>query len=38
MVEVNIFGIGKLNGEDITVIGEAKSQLSKNDVNNFKKR
>jgi len=34
-IEINILGKGKLNGREITIIGECKSQLSKNDVDNF---
>ncbi len=36
--EVNIYGIGKRNGEEVTIIGEAKSQLSKNEIDRFLKR
>ncbi|CUT05904.1 hypothetical protein JGI24_01789, partial [Candidatus Kryptobacter tengchongensis] len=34
-IEVNIFAQAERNGQEITVIGECKSQLSKNDVENF---
>jgi len=34
-IEVNIFGEAEKNGKIITIIGECKSQLSKNDVDNF---
>ncbi len=37
-IEVNIFGFAKRNGEEIVIIGEAKSQLSKNKVDDFIKR
>lgn len=36
-VEVNIWGRGRLNGKEYIIIGEAKSQLKKNDVDNFVK-
>ena len=38
MMEVNIIGKGKRDGKIITVIGEGKSQLSKNDVDRFIRR
>ncbi|MEW6606775.1 MAG: chordopoxvirus fusion protein [bacterium] len=34
-IEVNIFGKGMLNGKEYTIIGEAKSQLKKRDVDDF---
>ena len=34
-IEVNIFGTGYRNGEQVTLVGESKSQLSKNDVDRF---
>lgn len=34
-VEVNLFGKAKRNGEQVTIVGESKSQLSKRDVNRF---
>ncbi|MEN3038869.1 MAG: hypothetical protein ABDI07_06935 [Candidatus Kryptonium sp.] len=34
-IEVNIVGEGEKNGESIMIIGECKSQLSKNDVDDF---
>ncbi len=34
-IEVNIFGAGKKDGKEVTIIGEAKSQLSINKVNDF---
>ncbi|MGQ9540159.1 MAG: chordopoxvirus fusion protein, partial [Armatimonadota bacterium] len=37
-VEVNIFGIGERNGETVTIVGESKSQLSKNDIDRFLRR
>lgn len=37
-IEVNLFGMGKCNGETITIVGESKLQLSKNDVNRFLRR
>lgn len=37
-IEVNIFGRGLKDGQEIVIVGESKSQLSKNDVDNFIKR
>ena len=37
-IEVNILGKGKRNGSEVTIIGESKSQLSRNDVNRFIRR
>lgn len=34
-IEVNIFGHGKKNGKEVTIIGESKAQLSRNKVNDF---
>jgi len=34
-IEVNILSNASRNGEKIVLVGEAKSQLSKNDINNF---
>jgi len=34
-IEVNIVGKASKNGQDIVIIGESKSQLSKNDVDRF---
>lgn len=34
-VETNIFGEGERDGGSITIIGEGKSQLSKNDIDRF---
>jgi DNA repair exonuclease SbcCD ATPase subunit len=34
-IEVNIIGEASKNGKEIVIIGEAKSQLSKNDVDDF---
>jgi chromosome segregation ATPase len=36
--EVNIYGIGKRDGEEVTIVGEAKSQLSKNEIDKFLKK
>jgi len=36
--EVNIFGSGKKNGEEVTIIGESKSQLSKKEIKKFLKK
>ncbi|MCL5674409.1 MAG: chordopoxvirus fusion protein [Candidatus Omnitrophica bacterium] len=33
--EINIYGTGKKNGEEISIIGEAKSQLSRKDIDKF---
>ncbi|MER3474175.1 MAG: chordopoxvirus fusion protein [Armatimonadota bacterium] len=37
-IEVNVFGTGKRDGETVTIIGESKSQLSKNDIDRFLRR
>ncbi|GIV16654.1 MAG: hypothetical protein KatS3mg022_2089 [Armatimonadota bacterium] len=37
-LEVNIFGTGYRDGERVTLVGESKSQLSKNDVDRFLRR
>ncbi len=37
-LEVNIFGTGELDGETVTIVGESKSQLSKNDIDRFLRR
>ena len=37
-IEVNILGRGKRNGNEVTIIGESKSQLSKNDIDRFIRR
>ncbi len=37
-IEVNLFGTAKRNGETVTVVGESKSQLSKNDIDRFLRR
>jgi DNA repair exonuclease SbcCD ATPase subunit len=37
-IEVNIFGTATRDGEEYTVIGESKSQLSKRDVDRFLRR
>ncbi|MCP4347494.1 MAG: chordopoxvirus fusion protein [Desulfobacterales bacterium] len=34
-IEVNIFGKATRDGEDVVIVGEAKSQLSKNDIKRF---
>ncbi len=34
-LEVNIFGTGYRNGEQVTLVGESKAQLSRNDVDRF---
>ncbi|MCP4108489.1 MAG: chordopoxvirus fusion protein [Desulfobacteraceae bacterium] len=34
-IEVNIFGKASRNGEDVVIIGEAKSQLSEKDIQRF---
>ena len=34
-MEVNIFGKGSRNGESLTIVGEAKSQLSKRDIDRY---
>jgi myosin heavy subunit len=37
-IEVNIFGQARRNGEVLTIVGESKAQLSKNDVDSFLRR
>lgn len=37
-IEVNIFGQARRNGQTVTIVGESKSQLSKNEVDNFIRR
>ena len=37
-IEVNILGRAKRDGEEFTILGEAKSQLSKGDIDRFIKR
>ncbi|GIV19188.1 MAG: hypothetical protein KatS3mg023_0939 [Armatimonadota bacterium] len=37
-IEVNIFGTATRDGEQVTLVGESKSQLSKNDVDRFLRR
>lgn len=37
-IEVNIFGKAKCNGTPLTIVGESKAQLSKNDVDHFVRR
>ncbi|MEO0271944.1 MAG: hypothetical protein ABIM30_02500 [candidate division WOR-3 bacterium] len=37
-MEVNIFGYGTSNGKEYVIIGEAKSQLKKGDVDSFLKK
>lgn len=37
-LEVNIFGTGERDGETVTIVGESKSQLSKNDIDRFLRR
>ena len=37
-IEVNIWGEGKKNGKEYTIIGEAKSQLKKKDIDEFLKK
>jgi len=34
-IEVNIIGDGRLNGREVTIIGECKAQISRNDINDF---
>jgi hypothetical protein len=34
-IEVNIFGSGEKQGNPVTIIGESKAQLSKNDIDRF---
>ncbi|CUU08663.1 hypothetical protein JGI1_02144, partial [Candidatus Thermokryptus mobilis] len=37
-IEVNIWGTGRINGEEYVVIGEARSQLKKSDIDDFIKK
>ncbi|MBI3957747.1 MAG: hypothetical protein HY328_02975 [Chloroflexi bacterium] len=37
-IEVNIVGTAQRNGEQVTILGEGKAQLSKNDVDRFVRR
>lgn len=37
-IEVNIFGEASQNGKKLVIVGEGKSQLSKNDINHFIRR
>ena len=37
-IEVNIWGTGRINGEEYIVIGEARSQLKKSDIDDFIKK
>lgn len=37
-IEINILGIATKNGKKVTIVGEGKSQLSKNNVNEFIKK
>jgi hypothetical protein len=37
-IEVNIFGTAERDGEEVVIVGESKSQLSKNDVDRFLRR
>ena len=37
-IEVNIFGKGRRNGNEVVILGEAKSQLSKRDIDRFLRR
>ncbi len=37
-VEINVFGRGTRNGDEVTIIGESKSQLSQNDIDRFLSR
>jgi hypothetical protein len=37
-LEVNIFGTAERDGEEVVIVGESKSQLSKNDVDRFLRR
>ncbi len=37
-LEVNIYGTARRNGEKLVILGEAKAQLSKNDVDRFLRR
>jgi uncharacterized phage infection (PIP) family protein YhgE len=37
-IEVNIWGTGRINGEEYIIVGEARSQLKKGDVDEFIKK
>ena len=37
-IEVNIFGQARHNGDAVTIVGESKTQLSRNDVDGFIRR
>ncbi len=37
-LEVNIYGHAQRNGEEVVILGEAKAQLSKNDIDRFIRR
>ncbi len=37
-IEVNIIGEATKEGKEVVIVGESKSQLSKNDVDNFVRR
>lgn len=37
-IEVNLFGTGTRDGETVTIVGESKAQLSKNDIARFLRR
>jgi len=37
-LEVNIFGKARKNGKELVILGEAKAQLSKNDIDRFLRR
>jgi uncharacterized phage infection (PIP) family protein YhgE len=37
-IEVNIWGTGRVNGEEYIIVGEARSQLKKGDVDEFIKK
>lgn len=37
-IEVNLFGTGYRDGEQVTLVGESKAQLSRNDVDRFLRR
>ena len=37
-LEVNIYGHAQRNGEEVVILGEAKAQLSKNDIDRFLRR
>jgi len=36
--EINIYGKGKINGKSVVILGEAKSQLKKSDIDSFLKK